>query len=125
MSFKGRALQIFCLTALFALGHIADPALADEVRNANPAVPFPPLVTDIMRLQTVQTPPQPQNAVAPPIQGAGAASGAGGFPAQPSSGYSFSGSALTTLGVVAVLGGIIFMLAPDGSTGNSSTSATN
>jgi hypothetical protein len=123
MNFNGRVFQVSCLTAFIALGQLAEPVRADDSRAG--AVPFPPLVTSIAPLQAGQIPAQPQHTAAPSVQGAGAASGAGGFPAQPSSGYSFSGSALTTTGVVAVLGGLLFMLAPDGSTGNSSTSSTN
>jgi len=125
MSFESRTLQILCLTILVVLGQTVNSARADQAGIAKSAVPFPPLVTDIVRHQAGQIPAQPRHANTPSGHAAGAASGAGGFPAQPSAGYSFSGGALTTLGVVAVLGGIVIMMSPDGSTGNSSSSATN
>lgn len=98
-------------------------AAAQTVKPAETAL-YPPLVTEIPRLFPSQFEANSTTAAALPAK-PGATSGAGGFPAQPAVGISSTGGTLTTIGVLAIVGGLLIMLSPDGSTGNSSASSTN
>lgn len=111
----------FALTTFGFIALFANLAQADSLKPIV-AAPFPPLVSDIQQIFPGQSAAAQAEAVKP-----GATSGAGGFPAQPSAGVSVTGGSMTTIAVLAILGGLIALAVPSGSSpvNVSSTPSTN